>query len=196
MGDVSNDDREVQFTRAERKQLRALCSDQRATTGLRSRSVLEVFSPPRIAPCSEKLGLQSVGSLDLRTGWDFRKEEDRKKAKALVRREQPWMVFLEPPCAEFSPLKKLFAHTSKEYPVALADKRREAMGHLAFCLEIALIQVQAGRRFALEHPNGADSWDTRGVDMVSRLPGVEQVVFDQMPLRPQRGPGDPVEEIH
>eukprot|EP00959_Pyramimonas_sp_CCMP1952_P251564 5256695-Pyramimonas_sp.AAC.1 len=59
---------------------------------------MEVFSPPRICPVARLLGVADQGSLDLSTGWDFRRFRDRLLARELVRSRGPGALFLEPPC--------------------------------------------------------------------------------------------------
>ena len=40
----------------------------------------EVFSPPRVGKEAVKFGLEVGDAMDLTTGWDLNKEEDRVKA--------------------------------------------------------------------------------------------------------------------
>ena len=42
---------------------------------------MELFSEPRVAEEAESWGLKAGGSMDLKTGWDFRRVEDRRKAE-------------------------------------------------------------------------------------------------------------------
>ena len=46
--------------------------------------VSEVFSPPRVGKEARKFGLEAGDAMDLTTGWDFTKEEDRGKAEERV----------------------------------------------------------------------------------------------------------------
>ena len=50
-------------------------------------SVLEVFSPPRISTVAVRLGLVlgSLGNLDLTTGWDVRRAQDRQLAWIILK---------------------------------------------------------------------------------------------------------------
>eukprot|EP00959_Pyramimonas_sp_CCMP1952_P383236 8030390-Pyramimonas_sp.AAC.1 len=97
-GGQNNDDHEVFLTKGERRQLQSLVTDSKVSSDLKSRSFLEVFSPPRVAPLLEEAGLRTLGSLDLATGWDFRKNSDHDRAMGLVRTKKPWVIFLGPPC--------------------------------------------------------------------------------------------------
>ena len=44
----------------------------------------EVFSPPRVGPEAAKFGLDAGDAMDLTTGWDFTKVEDRRRAEEYV----------------------------------------------------------------------------------------------------------------
>ena len=40
--------------------------------------VTEMYSPPRVTARATEMGLKAGEAFDLTTGWDFRREEDRK----------------------------------------------------------------------------------------------------------------------
>ena len=43
--------------------------------------VVEMYSEPRVTPESKKFGMKAGLAMDLKTGWDFSKEEDRERAR-------------------------------------------------------------------------------------------------------------------
>ena len=49
----------------------------------------EVFSPPRVGVEAKKFGLKPGDSMDITTGWDFNKEEDRLRAESYLDKEEP-----------------------------------------------------------------------------------------------------------
>lgn len=50
---------------------------------------------------------------------------------------------------------------------------------LTFAMEIAEMQILAGRSFCFEHPKNASSWEHPSVARVAQMPGVQKVTFDQ-----------------
>ena len=57
----------------------------------------EVFSPPRVGVEAAKFGISVGDAMDLTTGWDFDREEDRKRAEDYVDRERPLVLIGRPP---------------------------------------------------------------------------------------------------
>eukprot|EP00959_Pyramimonas_sp_CCMP1952_P422712 8855143-Pyramimonas_sp.AAC.1 len=49
---------------------------------------------------------------------------------------------------------------------------------LRFSVELAWIQVKAGRKFLFEHPHAASSWDTECLRELASYPGVYYVRVD------------------
>ena len=43
--------------------------------------VAEMYSEPRVTPESKKFGMKAGLAMDLNTGWDFNKEEDKERAR-------------------------------------------------------------------------------------------------------------------
>ena len=90
--------------------------------------------------------------MSLENGWDFLRQEDRERAKALVRKEKPFFLVLAFPCGPFSPLQRL-------NPSARHDEILEAGRTLMrFALELAQIQVAGGRHYVLENPLPSGAW--------------------------------------
>ncbi|CAK0864783.1 unnamed protein product, partial [Prorocentrum cordatum] len=58
------------------------------------------------------------------------------------------------------------------------QKDAEALLLLGFAMEIAMIQVEGGRKFAFEHPSGASSWSTQAVQHILGLEGVGHTNID------------------
>ena len=55
---------------------------------------------------------------------------------------------------------------------------REGLTHLNFCIELCKIQINGGRYFLHEHPQGAWSWRTPDILSLMRTPGVGGRVGD------------------
>ena len=57
-------------------------------------------------------------------------------------------------------------------------KIAEALGHLAFAVEICLMQARGGRYYVHEHPWSCASWDSDPVQSLLGLPGTILVRLD------------------
>ncbi len=66
--------------------------------------IMEVFSPERVVKEAARYGLTPGWSLDLKTGWDLNREEDRRRAKDIIEKDQPLLVVGSPVCTPFSRL--------------------------------------------------------------------------------------------
>ena len=93
--------------------------------------ITEVFSPTRETQVCKKYGLTPGESMDLSTGWDFDRGEDRRQAVKHIKEEKPMVVIGSPPCTVFSQLQTMNMHTQntkwmEEYEV------RKQKGHPAY----------------------------------------------------------------
>ena len=93
--------------------------------------ITEVFSPKRVTQVCKKYGLTPGESMDLSTGWDFDRGEDRRQAVKHIKEENPMVVIGSPPCTVFSQLQTMSMHTQNtqwmdEYEV------RKQKGHPAY----------------------------------------------------------------
>ena len=52
--------------------------------------ITEVFSPKRVTQVCKKYGLTPGESMDLSTGWDFDRGEDRRQAVKHIKEEKRW----------------------------------------------------------------------------------------------------------
>ena len=76
--------------------------------------VSEVFSPPRVGKEASKFGLEAGDAMDLTTGWDFNREEDRVKAEERVDAQKPLVLIGSPPCVAFSQLQTLIPDSERK----------------------------------------------------------------------------------
>ena len=60
--------------------------------------VAEVYSPPRVTVEAAKFKLQAGEAMDLTTGWESNKEDERNRAEQYVDREKPLVLIGSPPC--------------------------------------------------------------------------------------------------
>ena len=123
--------------------------------------VSEVFSPPRVGKEALKFGLEVGDAMDLTTGWDFNKEEDRTKAEELIEQQKPLVLIGSPPCVAFSQLQTMIPDSDR--------KRRqlaEGIRHMEFMAKLYRKQVEGGRVFLHENPAHAKSW---GLPCIRRL---------------------------
>ena len=129
---------------------------------IRGVDIMEIYSPVRVAGVAARYNLQPGESIDLRTGWDLSKPEQRAKVKKKVKTEKPYKVICSPPCTKFSRLVALNLHThvdDPEWPEQFHIDREAAKVHVRFCIEIMKIQMGEGRYFLYEHPAFADGWE-------------------------------------
>ena len=147
--------------------------------------IVELYSPPRVTSEAATLpGLSLAGgsTFDLRAdangrSWDFRLESDRRKARAQIAREKPFLVIGSPPCTAFSILQAL--NKKRVTGAVRARQLAEAQVLLGFAIEIYEMQLRAGRHFLHEHPASASSWGDPRVARLLRDPRVGVVTGDQ-----------------
>ena len=145
--------------------------------------IMEIYSPPRVTKEAQRQNDQRkhppfrVGqAMDLTTGFDFRRPQDRLLALRRVRRFRPALLILCPPCTTFSLLRNLSNH--KRDPRVVRDEDSEGLLHWEFTLMLVEEQISHNRAFLLEHPASATSWDHPTVKQLEQRPGVYQIVVD------------------
>ncbi len=145
--------------------------------------IMEIYSPPRVTKEAQRQNDQRkhppfrVGqAMDLTTGFDFRRPQDRLLALRRVRRFRPALLILCPPCTTFSLLRNLSNH--KRDPRVVRDEEIEGLLHWEFTLMLVEEQISHNRAFPLEHPASATSWDHPTVKQLEQRPGVYQIVVD------------------
>ena len=76
--------------------------------------VCEIYSPPRITLQARKHGLRPGEAMDLMTGYDFDKEEDRQRAWKILEKDKPMLLVGSPECRMFSTLQNMNRWTNKK----------------------------------------------------------------------------------
>ena len=140
--------------------------------------VAEFYSPPRVLPDCNSLGLVGTLSLDLVTGWDFRQLQWRVLSLGLLTLLQIRVLIISPPCTAFSALQRMW-NFKRMTPEVVAAKLAEGMLYVRHAMDCARKQYTGGRLFVFEHPASASSWDTEEVRRVAALPNVMCITFDQ-----------------
>ena len=136
--------------------------------------ITEVYRPTRVNQVAAKFGLTPGPSLDLTNGYDFGKEEDRRKAWKLIPKTRPFMIIGSPPCTMFSNLQNLNLHMHKDDPEWMNkfnEETKKAEEHVNFCVTLYRYQLSHGRHFLHEHPWGASSWRLESVAELWRMTG-------------------------
>ena len=136
--------------------------------------VCEVFSPPRVGVQAVKYGLNPGEAMDLTTGWDFNKEEDRDRAERYVGTHKPLIVIGSPPCTPFS----LLQNWNPETPES-KRKWEDGVNHMRFVMKLYRKQLDAGRAFLHEQPATARSWGLKEVKEMMQEAGVDVMTADQ-----------------
>lgn len=117
---------------------------------------MEVYSPPRVSPFVERLGLAGGLSADILTGWNFNNIDTRIAMVVEVKVRRPQVLILSPPCTWFSTLQNLNWY---KIPVDHREQKLcEAILHVEFCCMLMRLQVQGGRKVIFEHPKSALSF--------------------------------------
>ena len=135
--------------------------------------VAEVYSPERVAKMAEKMGLRGGLSMDLTTGWDFNREAHRKTAIEYVTKEKPKLLIGSPMCTMFSQLQHLNWGRSEERDQEMQRRYENAVEHMKFVAKLYKLQLDGGRYFLHEHPQGASSWD---LQCMRDITGMERVL--------------------
>ena len=96
--------------------------------------IAEFYSPPRVAAMAVEYGLKPGFSMDLDTGWDFRRAQDRKKALEELLCTEPHVLIGSPPCTDFSVIQNINRERMGE--VEWQRRNIEAMDHLEFACDM------------------------------------------------------------
>ena len=147
--------------------------------------IVELYCPPRVtseAATLPWLSLAGGPTFDLRAdadgrSWDFRLESDRRRARARIAREKPFLVIGSPPCTAFSVIQAM--NRGRVDAATRARQLAEARVLLGFAVEVYEMQLRAGRHFLHEHPVAASSWRVPRVARLLRDPRVGDVTGDQ-----------------
>ena len=135
--------------------------------------VTEVYTDTEpIAKEARRRGLRASESLTFGTGWNFLEAEDRAKAIQWVKQNKPYVVILAFPCNPWSVLLNLNAN------VDVQRLRDEALVLVEFAVEIALLQLNAGRHFLMENPLSSAAWKLEVMLRFLQDPRVRSVVID------------------
>ena len=146
-------------------------------------SLGEMYSPPRLTRVAGDCGLTPEFAMDLTTydeqdgePWDLNQEWIQRKALDRLEAVKPGLVMLCPTCAPFSRLQAWnFPRMDNQSVEQLLE---DGMRHLCFAAFGCILQHTAGRDFIFEHPDCADSWRTRALNMVASIPGVVRTKFN------------------
>ena len=142
--------------------------------------ITEVSSPPRIAEAAKEVGLIPGDSMDLLTGWDFRKSADRRRAIENIKTQRPFVIVGSPPCTLFTILQGLNKYKlGQKWEADFKERKKGAIRHIEFCTAIYRLQSAAGRYWVHEHPESASSWSWMTMVKLHGLPGVIKVRADQ-----------------
>ncbi len=139
--------------------------------------VSEVYSPPRVTKeLREKPRKHLIPgfALDLTVTdpddgqpWDFSRESKRTKARALLRKQRPYMLIGSPMCTAFSSWRQLSRGRCKD--LAKMDREKEeAIQHLDFVIFLHIEQLEGGRYSLHEHPRRALPGDYSRSEISSR----------------------------
>jgi len=151
------------------------------------RLVSEVYSPPRVTEMLKQISNHRLTpglALDLTCTdpddgqpWNFDVKEKRDKARQLLRQQKPLFLIGSPACTRWCSWQAL--NDAGRDPGLIRREKLRALVHLEFVKDLYTDQVEGGRFFLHEHPEGASSWDEDCIQEVLRLPEVSRVRGDQ-----------------
>lgn len=148
-----------------------------------SMDVAEFYSPPRVAAMAAKMGLRAARSLGMTTrdadgrAWDFNIPEMRKRAARRVLEDKPILLIGSHMCTVYSTMNHI--NHAEMAPEVVQARFEHASKHLEFATTFYKIQVQGGRHFIHERPEGASSWQEVCIMKVMAMKDVKKVVADQ-----------------
>ena len=133
--------------------------------------LMELFSEPRVMKHCDEYQLKAGEAVDLKTGWDLNRWEDREAVLEYVKFKKPEVVIGSPPCTMFSSLQNLSPWTAEK------QKRwRKDLVLLRFAAKIYKLQTEAGRYYVHEHPATASSWRESAMKDLIKQPGARTVI--------------------
>ena len=161
---------------------------RRETTQAARRLVSEIYSPPRVTQLLHEtrhkhlmpgfaFDITMVDPVDGQP-WDFALEHKRRRARAMIREQRPYVLIGSPMCTQFCTWQKLNEAKSSD-KAAVRRAREAAIVHMNFVAELYEEQVQGGRYFVHEHPLWATSWELACISKIMEHPNVTRVRGDQ-----------------
>ena len=118
--------------------------------------LLELFSPPRVAPVFEASYGGTGVSMDKVNGWDANDFGDVASMWQWLSNTMVEVVILSPPCTMFSTL--MCANRHRMPDDIWRSRIAEAIRFWHLAVDVAKFQHQRGLGFVIEHPIGASSW--------------------------------------
>ena len=144
---------------------------------LRKMRVGEVYSVPRVSQVAEEMGHEGAGAFDQLNGYDFTVKEHRVSCWKELRRRDPDVLVVCPPCGPFSMLQEL--NYPRMDPKRVWMKVAEGVDHINFAMQLFRWQVKRGKLALFEHPATSKAWKEEEVMKTLALPGVVRVRADQ-----------------
>ncbi len=165
-------------------------SHRRERRAAARRIVSEVYSPPRITRAISAMpncGLTAGFALDLTctdpedgAPWDFDRADKRSKARRLLREQRPLILIGSPMCTAWCTWQRLNA-LRRDGDLIRRELTRARL-HLEFVVSLYREQLESGRYFLHEHPEGATSWQEECIKSLLEIPSVGRVTADQCQL--------------
>ena len=92
--------------------------------------------------------------------WDFSQKAVREEFVSLLREVSPDFVWIAPPCKKWSSMQRLNRRTLKQRKELEERRNEEEHSHLSLVEDVATVCKEIDSDYAMEHPHGAESWDT------------------------------------
>ena len=168
-----------------------------------NRILSEVYSTARVTRAAELLprlrispgcALDVTGVDDEGNSWDFTKVEMCEKALRLIDEQKPYMLVGSPPCTNVCAWRHLNAAKHGWSKEEIKRREEAADVHLQFVYKLYRIQIDQGRYFLHEHPDGAGSWKNPYILDLWNHESVERVTGDQCQYGQHDGKGNPVKK--
>ncbi len=105
----------------------------------------------RVLKLARQYGVRQGVAMNLITGWDFRRAEDRQRAWKHVKDEKLWILIGSLPHTPFSVLQNLNWGKSEARDRLMRQHYDEGLGFLQFVVDLYIHQISQGRYFLREH---------------------------------------------
>ena len=142
--------------------------------------VVEIYSRPRATVRAPKWGVRAGEAIDLTTGWDFTRAEDRQMASRYLDEQESMLLIGSPMCTMFCRLQNL-----SPWNEVNEELWCEAIEHMEFVVRLYEKQRAEGRWFLHEHPAQATSWVLTAVEQLREKGGCYAKTGRPVSVRPQ-----------
>ena len=120
--------------------------------------------------------LEAGCNFDIMAGIDLSKPSEVASMFEYIRKVKPTVVLMGPPCKAFCNISRL---NRVIHPQAWRESRDEGEHFAYMCYNVAVLQLQAGRHFVIEQPQGSELYKLSFWNDLALDSCIHKCVFDQ-----------------